>query len=95
MSNRLYSALRARYKAQIIEAEADILNFFENPVAVAEHPHIASSDGLHTAAICRFVEFNQPEEVTLVGQRYRWHLHIRHCLGQAFYTHQAINQRKF
>jgi hypothetical protein len=39
MSNRLYSALRARYKAQIIEAEADILNFFENPVAVAEHPH--------------------------------------------------------
>ena len=30
MSNRLYSALRARYKAQIIEAEADILNFFEN-----------------------------------------------------------------
>ena len=39
MSNRLYSALKARYKAQIVEAEADILNFFENPVAVAEHPH--------------------------------------------------------
>ena len=39
MSNRLYSALRARYKAQIVEAEAVILNFFENPVAVAEHPH--------------------------------------------------------
>ena len=39
MSNRLYSALKARYKAQIVEAEADALNFFENPVAVAEHPH--------------------------------------------------------
>ena len=40
MSNRLYSALRARYKAQIIEAEADILNFFENNGRfVAEHPH--------------------------------------------------------
>jgi hypothetical protein len=43
MSNRLYSALRARYKAQIIEAEADALNFFENPVAVAEHPHIVDT----------------------------------------------------
>jgi FMN-dependent NADH-azoreductase len=43
MSNRLYSALRARYKAQIIEAEADALNFFENPVAVAEHPHMVDT----------------------------------------------------
>ena len=43
MSNRLYSALRARYKAQIIEAEADVLNFFENPVAVAEHPHMVDT----------------------------------------------------
>ena len=43
MSNRLYSALRARYKAQIIEAEADILHFFENPVAVAEHPHMVDT----------------------------------------------------
>jgi FMN-dependent NADH-azoreductase len=42
-SNRLYSALRARYKAQIIEAEADVLNFFENPVAVAEHPHMVDT----------------------------------------------------
>ena len=42
-SNRLYSALRARYKAQIIEAEADALNFFENPVAVAEHPHMVDT----------------------------------------------------
>ena len=43
MSNRLYSALRARYKAQIIEAEADALNFFENPVAVAEHPNMVDT----------------------------------------------------
>ena len=43
MSNRLYSALRARYKAQIIEAEADALNFLENPVAVAEHPHMVDT----------------------------------------------------
>ena len=43
MSNRLYSALRARYKAHIIEAEADALNFFENPVAVAEHPHMVDT----------------------------------------------------
>jgi FMN-dependent NADH-azoreductase len=43
MSNRLYSALRARYKAQIIEAEADLLNFFENPVAVAEHPYMVDT----------------------------------------------------
>ena len=43
MSNRLYSALRARYKAQIAEATADILNFFENPVAVAEHPHMVDT----------------------------------------------------
>jgi hypothetical protein len=43
MSNRLYSALRARYKAQIVEAEADALNFFENPVAVAEHPHMVDT----------------------------------------------------
>ena len=43
MSNRLYSALRARYKAQILEAEADIVNFFENPVAVAEHPHMVDT----------------------------------------------------
>ncbi len=43
MSNRLYSALRARYKAQILEAEADVVNFFENPVAVAEHPHMVDT----------------------------------------------------
>ena len=47
MTNRLYSALRARYKAQIAEAIADILNFCDNPVAVAEHPSMVDTvDGL-------------------------------------------------
>ncbi len=47
MTNRMYSALRARYKAQVAEATADILNFFDNPVAVAEHPSMVDTvDGL-------------------------------------------------
>ena len=40
-------ALRLKYEAEIAEARADIENYLENSVGVAEHPRIIESlDGL-------------------------------------------------
>ena len=42
-----YQALKARYKAEIAIAKAELSNYFENPVAVGDHPHLINSmDGL-------------------------------------------------
>ena len=42
-----YQALKARYKAEIAIAKAELSNYFENPVGVGDHPHIIDSmDGL-------------------------------------------------
>ena len=38
-----YKALKARYKAQIAIAKAELSNYFENPVGVGDHPHIIDS----------------------------------------------------
>jgi len=42
-----YQALKARYKAEIAIAKAELSNHFENPVGVGDHPHLINSmDGL-------------------------------------------------
>jgi len=42
-----YKALKARYKAEIAIAKAELSNYFENPVGVGDHPHLIDSmDGL-------------------------------------------------
>jgi len=42
-----YQALKARYKAEIAIAKAELSNYFENPVGVGDHPHLINSmDGL-------------------------------------------------
>ena len=42
-----YKALQYRYKAEIAIAKAELSNYFENPVAVGDHPHLINSmDGL-------------------------------------------------
>jgi len=38
-----YKALQYRYKAEIAIAKAELSNYFENPVAVGDHPHIIDS----------------------------------------------------
>jgi len=38
-----YQALKARYKAEIAIAKAELSNYFENPVGVGDHPHIIDS----------------------------------------------------
>ena len=38
-----YQALKARYKAEIAIAKAELSNYFENPVAVGDHPHLINS----------------------------------------------------
>ena len=38
-----YKALKARYKAEIAIAKAELSNYFENPVGVGDHPHIIDS----------------------------------------------------
>ena len=35
-----YKALKARYKAEIAIAKAELSNYFENSVGVGDHPHI-------------------------------------------------------
>jgi|TARA_R100001510_G_C7569642_1_gene146528 hypothetical protein len=40
---KLYEALKARYEAQIIEAKANLENYLDNKVGVAEHPNIVES----------------------------------------------------
>ena len=40
---KLYEALKARYEAQIIEAKANLENYLDNKVGVAEHPNIVDS----------------------------------------------------
>ena len=69
MSNRLYSALKARYKAQIVEAEADALNFFENPVAVAEHPHMVDTMDILITKLSEFEDKLETLELNF-GENY-------------------------
>ncbi len=38
-----YQALKARYKAEVAIAKAELSNYFENPVAVGDHPHLINS----------------------------------------------------
>ena len=38
-----YKALKARYKAEIAIAKAELSNYFENSVGVGDHPHIIDS----------------------------------------------------
>ena len=38
-----YKALKYRYKAEIAIANAELSNYFENPVGVGDHPHIIDS----------------------------------------------------
>ena len=43
IKQKLYNALRLKYEAQRAEAETNLMNYFENKVAVAEHPNILKS----------------------------------------------------
>ena len=38
-----YEALKAKYKAEIAIAKAELMEYFENTVGVADHPHIINS----------------------------------------------------
>ena len=38
-----YQALKARYKAEVAIAKAELSNYFENPVGVGDHPHVIDS----------------------------------------------------
>jgi|TARA_X000000950_G_scaffold51279_1_gene60624 uncharacterized protein (DUF342 family) len=43
MKTNLYNALKLKYQAEILEAYTNLMNYFENKVAVAEHPNIIKS----------------------------------------------------
>ena len=43
MKINLYNALKLKYQAEILEAYTNLMNYFENKVAVAEHPNILKS----------------------------------------------------
>ena len=43
MKTNLYNALKLKYQAEILEAYTNLMNYFENQVAVAEHPNILKS----------------------------------------------------
>ena len=40
---KLYEALKVRYEADIMEAKANLENYLDNKVGVAEHPNIVES----------------------------------------------------
>ena len=41
--SKLYEALKVRYEAEIMEAKANLENYLDNKVGVAEHPNIVES----------------------------------------------------
>ena len=40
---KLYDAVKVRYEAEIMEAKANLENYLDNKVGVAEHPNIVES----------------------------------------------------
>ena len=40
---KLYEALKVRYEAEIMEAKANLENYLDNKVGVAEHPNVVES----------------------------------------------------
>lgn len=47
ITQKMYSALLAKYNAQMLEAESSLLVYFSNPVGIGEHPqHIEEMDKL-------------------------------------------------
>ena len=46
---QIYQAVKARFKANQIEALTNMQNLFKNPVGVAEHPNIVET-------LCRLAE---------------------------------------
>ena len=40
---KLYEALKVRYEGEIMEAKANLENYLDNKVGVAEHPNIVES----------------------------------------------------
>jgi hypothetical protein len=47
INNQLYKALEAQYKAEIAAATATLIIYFDNPVAIGEHPqHLVEMDKL-------------------------------------------------
>ena len=43
VGSKLYEALKAKYEAQIMEAKANLENYLDNRVGVAEHPNVVES----------------------------------------------------
>ena len=43
MKTHLDNALKLKYQAEVLEAYTNLMNYFENKVAVAEHPNILKS----------------------------------------------------
>ena len=47
IENPLYKALESKYNADILSAVATLIIYFDNPVAIGEHPqHISEMDKL-------------------------------------------------
>lgn len=47
IDNPLYKALESKYNADILSAVATLIIYFDNPVAIGEHPqHISEMDKL-------------------------------------------------
>ena len=47
ISNIMYQALETQYQSEILNAHATILIYFNNPVAIGEHPqHLEEMDKL-------------------------------------------------
>jgi len=42
MEQQLLQAVSAHYNAKILRSEANLINYFKNPVAVGEHPDVVA-----------------------------------------------------
>ena len=40
MENKLLQALAAHYQARVSRAEANLMNYFNNPAGIGEHPDV-------------------------------------------------------
>jgi hypothetical protein len=53
IKTKMYGALRAKYEAEMLEAEASLLVYFNSAVGIGEHPqHIEEMDKLIEKRAC-------------------------------------------
>jgi hypothetical protein len=73
ITRKMYDALLLKYQSQMADSEASLLVYFNNPVAIGEHPqHIEEMDKLVEKIA------NAKDKLETIRNFYKYELDLKH-----------------